>query len=201
MAVLNKRYTNRWQAQISYVFAKATGNVDNTRRGAGRDAAVRDAEPGARERGGRSELHADPRVQAAGDYQIPKNRDVGQRVFPGTSGLPYNSDPAVPHAASSETARRPRTRRINIASAGNLNLPTLSQLDLRIEKNFNCAAATGSASTRTCRTSSTGGINNDRDHTTDVGDAAGRHGLPAAVRHAGDGPEPAPDRIGARWSF
>ena len=30
MAVLNKRYTNRWQAQVSYVYAKATGNVDNT---------------------------------------------------------------------------------------------------------------------------------------------------------------------------
>ena len=30
MAVLNKRYTNRWQAQISYVRAQATGNVDNS---------------------------------------------------------------------------------------------------------------------------------------------------------------------------
>ena len=30
MAVLSKRYANRWQAQISYVYAKATGNVDNT---------------------------------------------------------------------------------------------------------------------------------------------------------------------------
>ena len=51
MAVLNKRYTNRWQAQVSYVCAKATGNVDNTQRGAGGDAAVRDAEPGAGQRG------------------------------------------------------------------------------------------------------------------------------------------------------
>ena len=32
MAVLNKRFTNRWQAQASYVFAKATGNVDNSGR-------------------------------------------------------------------------------------------------------------------------------------------------------------------------
>ena len=30
MLVLTKRYTNRWQAQMSYVLSKATGNVDNT---------------------------------------------------------------------------------------------------------------------------------------------------------------------------
>ena len=30
MLVLTKRYTNRWQAQVSYVLSKATGNVDNT---------------------------------------------------------------------------------------------------------------------------------------------------------------------------
>lgn len=30
MLVLTKRYTNRWQAQVSYVLSKGTGNVDNT---------------------------------------------------------------------------------------------------------------------------------------------------------------------------
>ena len=30
MLVLSKRYTNRWQAQASYVLSKAEGNVDNT---------------------------------------------------------------------------------------------------------------------------------------------------------------------------
>ena len=29
MAVLSKRFTNRWQAQFSYVYSKVTGNVDN----------------------------------------------------------------------------------------------------------------------------------------------------------------------------
>ena len=30
MLVLNKRQSNRWQAQVSYVLSKSTGTIDNT---------------------------------------------------------------------------------------------------------------------------------------------------------------------------
>ncbi len=73
MAVLSKRYTNRWQAQISYVYSKATGNVDNTSSAQVVDASVRNAEPGARQCGGAGELHADPRVQGAGKLSDPED--------------------------------------------------------------------------------------------------------------------------------
>jgi Carboxypeptidase regulatory-like domain len=135
MAVLNKRYTNRWQAQVSYVFAKATGNVDNsssaqvsTRQFETPNLALVNAE-------GDASFTPTHEFKLLGSYQIPKIETSLNAFFRATSGLPYNRIQQFPTSivgsGSSTTYRR-----IPINPRGTYDLPTLSQLDLRVEKNF-----------------------------------------------------------------
>jgi hypothetical protein len=135
MAVLNKRYTNRWQAQISYVFAKATGNVDNT--GAAQVSTRQFETPNLALVNSEGDASFTPthEFKLLGSYQIPKIETSVNAYFRATSGLPYSRIQQFPTSivgsGSSTTYRR-----IIIQPRGTFNLPTLSQLDLRLEKNF-----------------------------------------------------------------
>ncbi|HEY7058773.1 MAG TPA: TonB-dependent receptor [Vicinamibacterales bacterium] len=135
MAVLNKRYTNRWQAQVSYVFAKATGNVDNsssaqvsTRQFETPNLALINA-------GGDASFTPTHEFKLLGSYQIPRIETSLNAYFRVTSGLPYNR---IQQFATSIVGIGSSTtyRRININERGTYDLPTLSQLDLRVEKTF-----------------------------------------------------------------
>ena len=96
---LNKRYTNRWQAQISYVFAKATGNVDNT---SAAQVATRQFEtPNLALVNAEGDASYTPthEFKLLGSYQIPKIETTVSGVLPGderpTVQLGSSSSPAA----------------------------------------------------------------------------------------------------------
>ena len=72
MLVLNRRYANRWQGQVSYVLSKSTGNVDNT---SGAQVATRQFEtPNLALVNAEGNLTNDRRheFKLLGSYQIPR---------------------------------------------------------------------------------------------------------------------------------
>ena len=73
-----------------------------------------------------------------GSYQIPKIETSVNAFFRATSGLPYNRIQQFPTSIVG-TGSSTTYRRILIDPRGTYHLPTLSQLDLRIEKNFTFA--------------------------------------------------------------
>lgn len=200
MAVLNKRYTNRWQAQISYVRAKATGNVDNT--GAAQVAGRQFETPNLALVNSEGEASFTPKheFKLLGSYQIPVIEASINAFFRATSGLPYNRIQQFPTSVvgsgSSTTYRR-----IPINPRGTYYLPNLNQLDLRIEKNF-----TASGSNRFGiymdleNVANRGGITSTVTRPTSVtlpdGSAfALPFDTPGALQN------PRQIRIGGRWSF
>ena len=98
MAVLNKRYTGRWQAQVSYVYARATGNVDNssaaqvaTRQFETPNLALVNAE-------GDASFTPTHEFKLLGSYQIPQEIETSLNVhfLRATSRFAVQPDPAVP---------------------------------------------------------------------------------------------------------
>jgi len=136
MAVLNKRLTNRWQAQISYVFAKARGNVDNTsaaqvatRQFETPNLALVNAE-------GDSTNTPTHEFKLLGGYQIPKVEVLVSAFFNATSGLAYGRIQQFPNALLNTSGLSSTYRRIFIEPRGAHHMPNFNQLDLRFEKNF-----------------------------------------------------------------
>jgi hypothetical protein len=140
MAVLNKRYENRWQAQISYVYAKTSGNVDNTssaqvstRQFETPNLALVNAE-------GPASYTPQHEFKILGGYTIPRIETSVNAFFVSTSGLPYARVQQFSSSTLNTTGLSSTYRRLNIAPRGTYQLPTLTQLDLRFEKTFNFAA-------------------------------------------------------------
>jgi hypothetical protein len=200
MAVLNKRYTNRWQAQISYVRAKATGNVDNNSSAqvAGRqfespNLALVNSE-------GEASFTPKNEFKLLGSYQIPRIETSVNAFFRATSGLPYNRIQQFPTsivgAGSSTTYRR-----INIDPRGTYHQPTLTQLDLRLEKNFTLPGSNRvGIYVDLENVANRGGINNVVTRTTSVTLSDGST-FPLPFGTAGGLQNPRQIRIGGRWSF
>ena len=139
MLVLNKRYTNRWQAQVSYVRANATGNVDNssaaqvaTRQFETPNLALVNAE-------GEASFTPKHEFKILGSYQIPKIEASVNAYFVATSGLPYNHIQQFTNSLLNTSGLSSTYRRIPITPRGDAHLPNLRQLDLRLEKNFTLA--------------------------------------------------------------
>jgi hypothetical protein len=136
MAVLNKRYTDRWQAQVSYVFANARGNVDNssaaqvaTRQFETPNLALVNSE-------GESSNTPEHEFKLLGSYQIPGIEASINAFYVATSGLPYNRVQQFPNSLLNTTGLSSTYRRIPITPRGDAHLPTFHRLDLRLEKNF-----------------------------------------------------------------
>ncbi|HET7617422.1 MAG TPA: TonB-dependent receptor [Vicinamibacterales bacterium] len=133
MAVLRKAYTNRWQAQISYVFAKTNGNVDNS---GGQQIATRQFEtPNLALVNAEGNLTYTPRheFKLLGSYQIPRVEASVNAVFRATSGLYYTHIEQFPNSLLNALTAY---RRIRIEPLGARQLPSLYQFDVRFEKSF-----------------------------------------------------------------
>ena len=202
MAVLSKRYADRWQAQISLRYAKATGNVDNTssaqvstRQFETPNLALVNAE-------GAGELSRRPTSSRC--WEAIRSRRLkprSTRILPRTSGLPY--------ARVQQFQQRPQYlglsstyRRFNIAPRGAYYLDRLNQLDVRFEKNFNFAVEPDRHLRGRRRTSTNVGTvtrhgSRDRQSVTLVDGSTFPlpFDTPATVQ------DPRQIRIGARWSF
>jgi hypothetical protein len=140
MAVLNKRYENRWQAQISYVYAKSTGNVDNT--GSAQVAGRQFETPNLALVNAEGPVSWTPNheFKILGGYQIPRIETMLSGFFVTTSGLPYARVQQFSNGDLNTTGLSSTYRRLNIAPRGAYRLPTLSHLDLRLEKTFDFSA-------------------------------------------------------------
>jgi hypothetical protein len=198
MAVLNKRYTNRWQAQVSYVFAKTTGNVDNNGSAQlwGHEfetpnlAFVNSSGPASN-----TPTHE---FKLLGSYQIPVIETSVSGYFVSTSGLPYGrlqrfgSSIVGPGVTSSRT--------LYIQPRGSYYLPSLSQLDLRIEKNFNFGSNRYGVYADLSNLFNSGTVTDVVTRPTSV---TLRNGVtyPLPFGTAAELQSPRQIRIGARWSF
>ena len=136
MAVLNKRFTNRWQAQVSYVYSKATGNVDNssaaqvaTRQFQTPNLALVNAD-------GEASFTPKHEFKLLGSYQIPKIDTSVNAYLAATSGLPYGYIQQFSNSLLNTSGVSSSYRRILIQPRGAYHLPSLYQLDLRLEKTF-----------------------------------------------------------------
>jgi hypothetical protein len=200
MVVLNKRYTNRWQAQVSFVRAKATGNVDNT--GAAQVNTRQFETPNLALVNAEGEASFTPKneFKVLGSYQIPVIEASVNAFFRATSGLPYNRiqqfATAVVGSGSSTTYRR-----IPINPRGTYHLPNLAQLDLRIEKNFSLPGSNRIGIYMDLENvNNRGGITNVVTRTQSVTLPSGEaFSLPFDTPGALQNPRQI--RLGGRWSF
>ena len=136
MAVLNRRYANRWQAQISYVYAKTNGNVDNS---SGAQTNTRQFEtPNLVFVNTTGPASFTPRheFKLLGSYQIPRIDTALSAYFVATSGLPYGQIQQFSNSALNTSGLSSTYRRLYIEPRGTYNLPNLRQLDIRLEKIF-----------------------------------------------------------------
>lgn len=198
MAVLNKRYTSRWQAQISYVFAKTTGNVDNN--GAAQVESRQFETPNLALVNSTGPATNTPKheFKLLGSYQIPVIETSVSAYFVATSGEPYGR---IQQFGSSVVGPGPSTsRRILIAPRGTYYLPNLRELDLRIEKNFNFGSNRYGIYADLANVFNTGTVTSVITRPTSVTLLNGityplPFGTPGALQ------SPRQIRIGARWSF
>ena len=200
MAVLSKRYANRWQAQISYVYSKATGNVDNTssaqvstRQFETPNLALVNAE-------GPASYTPTHEFKVLGSYQIPKIETSVSAYFASTSGLPYARVQQFSNSDLNTSGLSSTYRRLNITPRGAYYLDRLNQLDVRLEKTFLFAA-------------NRIGIYADLQNLTNVGTVTSTITRPTSVTLIDGSTFPLPFdtpatvqaprqiRIGARWSF
>jgi len=201
MVVLNKRYTSRWQSQISYVFADATGNVDNS--GAAQVSTRQFETPNLALVNAEGEASNTPKheFKLLGSYQIPVIETSINAFYVATSGLPYARIQQFTNTQLNTNGLSSTYRRIPIAPRGAYHLPALNQLDLRIEKNF---TVTGSNRigiySDIANVFNQGIVNNVVTRPTSVTLPTGES-FPLPFNTAG-GIQPARQiRIGARWSF
>jgi len=201
MAVLNKRYTNRWQAQVSYVRAKATGNVDNN--GAAQVATRLFESPNFSLVNAEGEASFTPKheFKLLGSYQIPRIEASVNAFYRATSGLPYNRIQQFPNALLNTSGLSSTYRRIPITPRGTNHLDTFHRLDLRLEKNFTLAGSNRiGIYSDLSNLFNKGIITNVVTRTTAVTLADGSTfdlpwGTPGGIQQARQ------IRIGARWSF
>jgi hypothetical protein len=133
MVVRSRALQNRWQAQISYVFAKTDGNVDNS---GGQQIATRQFEtPNLALVNAEGNLTYTPRheFKLLGSYQIPRVEASVNAVLRATSGLYYTHIEQFPNSLLNALTAY---RRIRIEPLGARQLPSLYQFDVRLEKSF-----------------------------------------------------------------
>jgi outer membrane receptor for Fe3+-dicitrate len=134
MMVLNKRYSNRWHGQISYVWSKGTGNVDNT---SGQQIASSIFETPVRSlvnTNGRVTNDRPHEFKVLAGYQIPRAEVAVNAFFRTFSGRNYTP---FQRYSNSQLNNSPSSRRDAwLEPRGSRRLPTDTTLDVRIEKVF-----------------------------------------------------------------
>jgi hypothetical protein len=201
MFVLNKRYTNRWQAQASYVYAKATGNVDNT---SSAQVTTRQFEsPNLTFVNSTGEASFTPKheFKLLGSYQIPLIEASINGYVRATSGLPYGRIEQFSNSLLNTSGVSSSYRRILIAPRGAYHLPNLYQADLRIEKNFTAPGSNKIGIYMDIENMfNRGTITSAVTRTTSVTLSNGST-FPLPFGTPGGLQNPRQVRIGARWSF
>ena len=144
MLVLDKRYSNRWSARVSYVYSQSEGTINNTSTNTFSDWRVFWQTPtiSTVNTFGPASLTRPHELKVFGSYQIPKIELIAQRLLPlpqrrGLRGVPavqLERDQLPLEPAGASPTSRPR---------GDRRMDSLSILDLRIEKNFGLGEGNG----------------------------------------------------------
>jgi hypothetical protein len=201
MLVLNRRYANRWQGQVSYVLSKATGNVDNT---SGAQVTSRQFEtPNLGLVYADGNLTNDRRheFKLLGSYQIPVIETSINAYWAALSGRNYTPFQQFTNGLLNATGASSQYRRPLLEPRGSRRYPREMQLDLRIEKSFSVAGNRFGIYADIQNTLNRGGVTSVllRVPGTDVATPAGIVTLPFET--PGVVQDPRQLRIGGRWSF
>lgn len=136
MVVLSKRYTHRWQAQLSYVLAKTEGTVDNADFGASSGASRQFETPttGLVNVDGLNGNDRRHEFKGYASVQVPVIEVGINASFRALSGRPYT--PFQRFASRQINFPFSAGRSVLLEPRGNRRRPTEYLLDLRLEKNF-----------------------------------------------------------------
>jgi len=201
MLVLNRRYANRWQGQISYVLAKATGNVDNT---SGAQVSTRQFEtPNLALVNAEGNLTNDRRheFKLLGSYQVPVIETSINAYFAALSGRNYTPFQQFPNSLLNASGSSSQYRRPLLEPLGSRRYPRDLQLDLRIEKTFTLSGNRFGVYGDIQNVFNRGGVTRvlTRVPGTDTSTPQGIVTLPFET--PGTIQDPRQLRLGGRWSF
>jgi Carboxypeptidase regulatory-like domain/TonB dependent receptor len=200
MMVLNKRFQQRWQAQASYVFAKTSGNVDNSSAAQTETRQFESPNLAIVNSSGPASFTPKHEFKLLGGFQIPKIEASVNAYYVATSGLPYGRIQQFSSSSLNTSSVSSTYRRLLIAPRGAYYLPTLKQLDLRIEKNFNFGGNKFGIYSDLSNLFNTGTVTSVITRPTSVTLTDGST-FPLPFGTAGAIQAPRQVRIGARWSF
>ncbi len=135
MLVFNRRFKDRWQAQVSYVYSKTKGTIDNGSYSGVSSNQFENANYGLIYTDGASSYDRPHEIKVFAGYQIPKidlSIDGYYRWMSGTPYTPYSrirgSNLGWPFSGYVTP---------NLAAPGTYRTDNFSQTDLRLEKVFN----------------------------------------------------------------
>jgi TonB dependent receptor-like, beta-barrel len=204
MAVLTKRFTNRWQTQLSYVYSKTTGTLNNTN-SASYGSGYTWASPTTSiiNTDGRSYYDQRHELKVYATYQIPVVEIAVNAYYRAISGIRYTPYQQL----GSSTLNYPqssRGRRLLLEPRGGNGVDTTSVLDLRFEKIFKIGAGSDRLSVyvdlRNAFNASN--VTDAQDRYPEIG-VIGSDGQPATAAFGAPATvvDPRQLTLGARWSF
>jgi outer membrane receptor protein involved in Fe transport len=203
MAVLTKHFTNRWQAQVSYVYSKTTGTLNNTNNASyGSSYVWASPTTSLINTDGRSYYDQPSELKVYATYRIPLVEIAINAYYRNISGIRYTPYQQL----SSSTLSFPqssRGRRLLLEPRGSHGVDKTNVLDLRLEKIFKTGAGRDRLSVyldlRNAFNASN--ITDAQDRYPEVGvigpdgPSTAAFGAPATVF------DPRQLTLGARWSF
>jgi hypothetical protein len=143
MFTLGRRYADRWQGQVSYVYSKSEGTVNNTSEGLFNRSSFYETPSLALTNSDGILTNDRPHeVKAFIGYEIPKVEISVNAMFRSISGPTYTpfqrfSSTQLNYSLTGYYFGFSTGRQPNLEPRGSRRLPTESVLDLRLEKVFN----------------------------------------------------------------
>jgi Carboxypeptidase regulatory-like domain/TonB dependent receptor len=132
MFVLSRRFANRWQAQLSYVYSKTTGTVTNASQAAFSSALFETPNTSLINRDGRVPNDRPHEFKLFAGYQVPVLEVALNASFRGTSGTTYTPFNRVASGRINWTS----SADIQLEPQGSYRNDPIRILDLRVEKVF-----------------------------------------------------------------
>ena len=132
MFVLNRRLSNRWQAQASYVYSKTAGTVTSASQAAFSSSLFENPNTSLLNRDGRVPLDRPHEVKVFAGYQVPVIEVAVNASFRGTSGTTYTPFNRVASGRVNWTS----SVDVQLEPQGSYRNDAIRILDLRVEKVF-----------------------------------------------------------------
>jgi hypothetical protein len=133
MLVFERAFKNRWQARVSYVLSKTTGNINNSTYAGISSGQFETPNTSVVNVDGPTGYDRRHEIKVFAGYQIPKIEVSVNGAWLYLSGQPY-----TPYArVSGGLTNWPNTLNVNILPLGSYRLDTQTNTDIRFEKVFN----------------------------------------------------------------